>query len=189
MPQMDLKDEAWADFQKWVDYHDPDNMLTLDEQIAEYAADPKWKKKFLETPEDDPGTCSVAMGLFASDKSKVDLNYLLQHDMGLNQKVQVGQGVKLMYTMNMGLDGMVPTNHDGMKKILMFLKSHPDCLQMSQHDKAKLLDKLDQWEEQAANWHGVVAGVRNEFTKVLGLNEIAIQKAMNELNKNEVVIE
>ena len=40
-----IKDKAWADFQKWVDLNDPAGLLTMDEQIEEYAADQDWKKK------------------------------------------------------------------------------------------------------------------------------------------------
>ena len=167
------------DFEKWVQETDPLGLLTKEEQ-----ADCFLKQKQLLEQKD----CMIELGLIATENSVQDLNKFLKMA-NVKEKLQVGQGIKLMYKINLGLEGLVPSNHDGLKKMLEFFHTHPDALLVNQEDKNKLLDHMEKWLMEADAWFALVASVTKSFEKVFALHEIAANKAFKEANKNEVVIE
>lgn len=170
------------EFEQWIADNDPNHALSNQQQADLFL---KYKKNQLGY---DDGNCDIEMGLVATKSSADDLNDFLKIA-GVKDDLQVGQGIKMRYKINLGLTGLVPTNHDGLQTMLDFFEVHPDSFLVSKEDGNKLLDSLDQWVAEAEAWHALVANVTKSFNKVFMLNEMAANKAVHEANKNEVVIE
>lgn len=169
------------EFEAWVKQYDPHGHLTKEQQA----------QCFLELREQagKSGDCNIEMGLVATNPDSTnELNAFLKLA-GFKDKLAVGQGIKMFYKINLGLDGLVPSSHGGLLKMLEFLTAHPDSLLVGHEDEDKLLDSLDQWVAEAEAWHELVAKVRQSFNKVFMLNAVAVNKAVNGANKNEVMIE